>query len=305
MRKANTELFDRFTDTSMLRVDLKHILCALLCIGAVLIQPAFFFAWAEDLPEAGGGRGRVLVADSSGISAEELQPVRSEPFVPEGLARAIIGEDDRVAVPKPEVYPYSTIARIEVTGACGHTWDGTGFMIGRNFLLTAAHCLFCPEHRMGAEKAVFCFGYRNRRNCMLRYEGEWTAFVGTDFASGYDQGAMAEDWCFVRFEENIGEETGWLGFNTPEDGELNSRIYKAVGYRKEELKYALGAAAAYDARLFTCPADTIQGNSGGPYLFEDQYADGIIVAEDRRNQLNIGRRLTPEIWSLMRQEGYQ
>lgn len=299
---------------------MKQSVFRLLCAGLVmslLALPAFFSAAAEGVQESpvphaageensfpDGRNGTVRLADRTAALPETAEQIRLEPFIPDSLQKVVIGTDDRVAVLKPETYPYSTVALIEAAGACGHSWTGTGFMIGENDLLTAAHCLFCPEHRMGAERAVFRFGYRNQRNCLVTYSGEWTAVVGTDFSSGYDSEAMSEDWCFVRFGENIGEETGWLGFSTPGDAELNSGFYTVPGYRDEEMKYSAGYAAAYDARLFTCTADTVRGYSGGPLLSEDYFAEGIIVAEDTNNQLNIGRRLTPELLLMMRQEGF-
>lgn len=253
-----------------------------------------------------GAPGQVMIAAKGREASDSGETITVEPYVPESLDRVIVGTDNRVPVRNAQEYPYSAIANMKVTGGCGCKWECTGYMVGRNFLLTAAHCMICPDHGRWADCITFWFGYRNERNYLCKYTGNWQATAGTSFDGGYSFEEMTGDWCYVKLEENIGEQTGWLGFSTASDDEILSRFYTVAGYRDNQLKYDRGSAAVYDRNLITFRADDVAGNSGGPIFLNDtDIADAIIIAEDAAAEINIGRRITVEIWKYMQEDGYQ
>ncbi len=271
--------------------------------------PVHFLEASSDAEK--GSAGSVCLADPAGPVPETLPDIHVKGFIPNALKRAVIGADDRIQVNDTEKYPFSAIASMKVTLDCGHEWECSGFMIGKNFLLTAAHCVVCPTHSAHASHILFYFGYNSEGSYLYQYDGPWNAVTGTEFPSGYDFNAMSEDWCIIRLDQNVGEQTGWLDFSVASDSEIGSRRYLAAGYRDGKLKYASGTAEVYDPRLMTFDADQVQGNSGGPLLlsFADQdtvcSVDGIIIAENVDLQTNIGRRIDWNIWNSLLEAGYQ
>ena len=260
--------------------------------------------------EQEGSEGKVIIAEQQEEPAESAE-VSVEPFVPDNLNKAVIGADDRVQVTDTKQYPYSAIANMKVTGECGCRWECTGFMVGKRYLMTAAHCMICTDHNRWAKNITFYFGYRSNSNYLYKYTGGWSATAGTDFPNGYVFDAMENDWCFVRFDKKVGEQTGWIGFNVASDNEINSRFYQVTGYRDNKLKYAYGFASVYDNKLIIHTVDEVSGNSGGPiYLYNaNNYdatrADAIIVAESLSGDYNIGRRITNNVWNSMKKDGYE
>ena len=114
-----------------------------------------------------GGYGTVEIRDHGPeAAAEEVGAEEYKPFIPDDLEKTVFGKDDSITVSNPASYPFSAIAYMEVTGKCGCDWTASGYMVGTDKMLTAAHCLFCTEHWEQAEKIIFYFGYKNRRNYM-------------------------------------------------------------------------------------------------------------------------------------------
>ena len=141
----------------------KWIVLTLIC--TLLLMPA---AWAEEDNE-----GTVIVIDDW-TATEDAAPEASteeDPFVPDTVGRAVFNADGRVTVFNPAAYPYSAIAYMDIVGTCGDHWSGTGFMVGKNRLLTASHCLVCSDHSAWAKTIDFYFGYKSRRNYLYRYSG--------------------------------------------------------------------------------------------------------------------------------------
>lgn len=109
------------------------------------------------------------------------------------LSTHIIGNDDRVTIKNTMNYPYSAIGYIEATMTCGCNWTGTGFMVGRRGMLTAAHCLVCQKHGAYASYANFYFGLTPNSggfSYQYTYQGSYTFWVGTTFRNGYDSDAV-------------------------------------------------------------------------------------------------------------------
>ena len=257
-----------------------------------------------------GAAGTVTPADPPVSASGEEVPVITEGFVPDRLNKVVIGEDDRIQVFDTAEYPFSAIANMKVTGECGENWECTGFMVGKNFLLTAAHCMYCPEHQKWAQNVTFYFGYKSNSNCLMKYTGGWNAVVGTTFPEGYDFSGMSDDWCYVKLEKNVGEETGWLSFRCAADSEINEQGYVVAGYRNNRLKYCYGEATVSDDHLILFDADDQPGNSGGPIFFtgaegEKACADAIIAAECTEPLINIGRRISRYMYDCMVRDGYQ
>ena len=215
-----------------------------------------------------------------------------EPHLADGQEKTVFGTDDRITVENPFDYPYSAIAMLVVKGECGETWTGTGFMIGEDMMMTAAHCLVCPEHGKWAEEITMYFGYRSAKNYALKYAGGWTARVGNTFTDlAYSRRG---DYAFIQLKRDVGNQTGWFGKSFRyEDGEFPDPNYYVAGYREGELKYDVGPVAIWDEDLLQYNMDTLSGNSGCPVFTEDGYVIAINIASD--DHYNYGYRLNREL----------
>ena len=245
--------------------------------------------------------GTITFAEFGSIESHSDQANnRIEPFVPVGLEKVYIGPDDRITVSNTALYPYSAIAYMEATGKCGCPWVCTGFMVYKNILVTAAHCMVCSKHNEWADQVTFYFGYKNRSNYLYKYNEGWNAYAGTLFPNGYDYVAEENDWCVVKFNMNVGEITGYFGLNQATDSEINSHYYKLAGYRDELLKYDTGFAEVLNDRLMLVYIDALPGNSGSPVFTSDYYAEGIWVAYNETKEENYALRLPSDLWDYLK-----
>lgn len=256
---------------------------------------------AEDM----GGEGTVIVVDPpAGMPAADVAQQDTQPFIPEGLSKAdlIVEEPDdgvdgtvfgvgavRVTVSNPLEYPYSAIAYMKTHFECGCDKEGTGFMVDRDRLLTAAHCLVCPYHGAWADRITFYFGYKNSKTYAYKYDGRWTAYAGNLFSS--KEYIMDWDYGCVKLYEPVGDSVGWFGcsWGLPDNFFYIEYLYIA-GYRDAILKYDGGYAAPYGSQHIMYTMDMQPGNSGGPVFTEDYHAVAINIAED--DSFNYGYRLS-------------
>lgn len=226
---------------------------------------------------------------------EECEP--DEPFDPEEADKKIIGKDNRKTIKNPGKYPYSAIALLQIKFPCekGYTTYGTAFMVSRNKALTAAHCLFCPDHRQWATQIVFNFGYRKGKGSVYRYTGGWKAHIATTFPYGY---SGDNDWGVIKLDKNVGDRTGWFGMWPQVSSQIKSTKYYTAGYRDGKLKRGHGKLHLLDSKHYKFTIDTQQGNSGGPIFRKYKggyYAVGIITTEWLFINRNSGVRLTEAI----------
>ena len=87
------------------------------------------------------------------------------PFVCDENERSIIGEDGRITIADRTAFPYSAIAYLDISDACGCMKKSTGFMASRNCMLTAGQGFMVER--------VLCElgGYALCRRCFGRFAG--------------------------------------------------------------------------------------------------------------------------------------
>ena len=242
---------------------------------------------ATEADEGGEGTVEFFEVPELDPTAEEVL-TETEPFIPDGMEKTIFNEDDRITVKNPSKFPYSAIAYLNVTGECGCTWTGTGFMVSKDQMLTAGHCLRCIKHYKWPKKITFYFGYKNARSYLYKYTGRWRIYVG----NLYEDREYTTDWDFgcIRFAQNVGDRTGWFGSRYGlSDKQLDMKFMNVAGYRDGVLKYDTGFVEVLSSQHLKYRMDTLPGNSGGPVYDPDYYAVGINIAQN--NSYNIGFRL--------------
>lgn len=275
---------------------MKRMFAALL---ALLMMLSLTPAMAE------GSTGIATPADTSLQEAaqmvrspEALPEVSLTPFTPDTLDKAIIGADDRITISNTGVYPYSAIAYLEVTGRCGCNWTASGFMVGRDCLMTGAHCVFCGDHNQSAEHIVMYFGYKSHKNYLLKYDGDTNYWYGTNV---YENGKFNTDWdfAFIKLRKPVGDTTGWFGLSVRSDSELTGARFEVAGYRDGLLKKDWGTTSIRNQYVITYDSDTLPGNSGCPVFTSDYYVVAINVAQvsdsNDVGMYNIGRRITQDL----------
>ncbi len=277
---------------------MKKWISLFLVISLLLVSLTGF---AEDSePEEGDGSGELFFVDEEEIETqlEDLEPV--EPYSPEELEKAVIGADNRVTVSNPSQWPYSAIALMDVTGECGDHWNGTGFLVGdTGIFLTAAHCLYCPEHSKPAKNIKFYFGYKSSKNIYYKYTGDWKGYVGNTF-SGKEY-TIYKDYGVVKIDKKVPKKVGWFGaYWADSDKDIQKYYAYVAGYRDGKLRYDSGYLNVLDSDHVQFTMDEVAGNSGGPIYTSDGYAIGIIIAETTNQYgtpiYNVGYRLTHELW---------
>ena len=219
--------------------------------------------------------------------------------------RAVIGTDARVTVRDVASHPFSAIASMEFTPSCRHgAWTSTGFLVGPDWLLTAGHCLFCPECHAGAKDMVLSFGYLGERNYFARYSGSgWHAWVSDSVLRG--ENYHEEDYAVISLDERIGDRTGFFGLNFALTGEdLQGRDFHVTGYAKGILRHGSERVQALSEQFLRHFADTEPGYSGCP-VYDDEYrAIAINTAAAEDGSENYAVRITPRLYALMRECGY-
>lgn len=231
--------------------------------------------------------GVVELAEEGGELPEDDEDEDEEAFIPEELDKTIFGSDDRVNV-KASSYPYSAIAYMVVKAQCGCSWSGTGFMVSKNRMLTAAHCLVCTRHGKWAKNLTLYFGRTSAKKYVYKYSGKWYAWAGDTFPNK----SYRTDWDYacVKLYKNVGDKTGWLKpVWKSKDSELKSTWITVAGYRDGKLKAAAGTVTPIGSNHLGYTIDTQPGSSGGPVFDADYKVYGINIAENNTN--NVGYRI--------------
>ena len=254
---------------------------------------------------ASEAEGNIIILDDFTGTIQETDP--GKPYKPEHLSevgKTVIGLDNREIITDPDLYPFSAIAYMDVTSSCSHDgWYGSGFMIGSNLLLTAGHCVFCPECHAPAQEISFYFGYINERNYLACNRGSnWSVYVPRQVAEGKDYNMC--DYAIFQLNEDIGEKTGYFSmrYDIPDD-ELTGLVCHVTGYRDGILKHDMEKVNPQNKWYLVHYADMEPGNSGCPVYDEDNYVIAINSAEAEDGAQNYAVRITADIYGQIEKYG--
>lgn len=137
---------------------------------------------------------------------------------------------------------------------------GTGFMVYSNIMLTAGHCMYNLSGGNVEEMRVYKMQNSSTRNSTYYYPASWllsASYKGTA-DSNYD-------WCVVKLQDSIGNQTGWFGYGVAS----SSKTVTVSGYPDSSGYYfyqyknggTLSLASSY---RFSHTCSTLGGESGAP-----------------------------------------
>ncbi len=144
--------------------------------------------------------------------------------------QAIIGSDNRTRVYSIKADPYYRIGFLYITDASGGTHIGTGFLISKNYMLTAAHCV----HMSGKPvKSVTAYFGANGNNYGVSAS---SSVVG--WCSSYPSNkSIANDWGYIKLSSNAGSTCGWFSIGYTTDTDLKSANFTTCGYPGDKVSY--------------------------------------------------------------------
>lgn len=283
---------------------MKHTRRLALLMALMLMFTMLPAAYAEAVDEEEGAATPMIEEELSSDEAAAAAGVEMEPFAPEDMIqKAIIGIDNRITVDNPSVYPYSAIAYLKVTAECGCSWSGSGFMVGPDAMMTAAHCVVCSEHGKTAEKITAYFGYTSEKNYLYKYSKGTTYWYNTNYDyKGNTTKNIAWDYAYIKLKERVGDKVGWFAMRAESDDVLDFSAFELAGYRDGVLKTGWGMTNVENEYIITYTNDTLPGNSGSPVFTDDYYVVAVHIAS-REGGKNVGRRITSTLLNSMRKNG--
>ena len=280
---------------------------------------------------------RVLCADEieiettdliSGDISTETIPYYDEdstfPFSPGYLGNVendyspnrIIIPDDRTIVENTTRVPYRFIGKIYYTNNLGNTCEGgTGFLVGQNIVLTAAHCAY---HKGNTIKSLtFIPGL----NGSVKPYGEYTVTkvhvpklykneIEIQTGNEYTPIMQKYDYAVLELDRNAGVTLGYFGLggygSSYNRNNLEGKNVTVAGYPKDKggkLYRHKAAVESFNAEgyLIFYSVDTEDGQSGSPVIFPIQwryYVVGIHTSAYSET-LNRGRYITKNIVNLV------
>jgi Trypsin len=122
--------------------------------------------------------------------------------------------DGRLQVDARE-YPWSAIGRVNLAGQgfCN------GILIGANYVLTQAHCLYATREGRWWQpfELHFVAGYQHETFLANAPVASFTVAPGYNPAGGASLANLTNNWAVLVLGEAIGNETGWLGIEWDSD----------------------------------------------------------------------------------------
>lgn len=216
------------------------------------------------------------------VRAPELRPLVVRPAFEYGDAHLVngrgviitqedpIGRDDREQVHPTSVWPYRATGQIIVKFPNGQRCIGTGCLIGKRHVLTAAHNLFEPSMGGRAVRADFI----PARDGETAPYGESLA-VKIWYPLAYEQGDARADYALLWLASDVGEQVGYYKVQPHAPAELVNQEVSIAGYAVDKpgsgknLWGARNAVAYADEDFLHYIVDTGGGQSGSGIFLKD------------------------------------
>jgi len=292
--------------------------------AALLVAPVAALASDANTPisargasfnaESFGGTARVSKgfegkAYSSGISAALSQTLSDDDVsalldtIPVGTG-SIIGPDERKLVKNTKKYPYRAVVLIRFKTPEGSS-RCTGWMINKNTLATAGHCLYKPgvgwynykKYKMYPGYTGSSAPYGSCKAKDLYTVAGWA----NDGRDDYDYGA-------IKLKCKVGKKTGWFGYFWT-SASLQGKKIKIAGYPGDKPLTqwrSKGTVKVSQVRRVYYDNDTFGGMSGSPVYFKKSdcgqcsmavHAYGVNPAASYPdNTYNHGTRITEDVY---------
>lgn len=207
-----------------------------------------------------------------------------------------IGEDNRVKVSNTSLYPYSAVCYMEVSyQGTSEISIGTAFMVGDNIALTAAHCIYEEGYSVKEVKV-----WPGKDGYGLWNNPFGTAEQVTVFSPNWGPGNYADenDWAIIVLDDDIGNSTGWFGFEW-QHADAKNRTLTISGYPVSDRYYQYTASdmvVELNQYHILHRIDTGEGQSGAPLYNSDNIVYGIHT-QGYDNSRNMANRITLPIYN--------
>lgn len=204
----------------------------------------------------------------------------------------IIGTDDRTEISNTRKFPYSAVVHIYVEFMHGkEAFEGTGFLVADNIVVTSAHLLYKKEYDGWATSVTVKPGRNGILSMPYGLAKAKKVAVSTQWEETKDYNY---DWGAIKTAHSIVGNPGKFSMTTVEDSwNIPAKI---IGYpgEKEYKQYEMSdlAMTVGDYSL-GYQIDTTAGQSGSPILNENNVAIG--VHSRAGDGHNFGIRFTPNV----------
>lgn len=207
---------------------------------------------------------------------------------------AVIETDDREQITDTTKTPYRWLGRVGYTMEDGRKNYCTGFLVSKNTVVTAGHCLSWTETDITFTPGV---------------NGDDTPFPTAKATQiWYDNKVFLpnpqQDWGIIKLDTPIGDKVGWFGMAIPNDEDLIGRHATVIGYPitypgkpEATLWKDRNVITGITPIEITHNIDTTRGQSGGPILSDTNTVYGIHKGGSAH--ANVGNRMTTELFNLI------
>ncbi|MDZ4688921.1 MAG: trypsin-like peptidase domain-containing protein [Planctomycetaceae bacterium] len=257
-------------------------------------------------------------ADDSKSRAEQhfiVRGKRAKPLRQPGSAlETVLGDvDRRKHILETDLSPWRMICALEIEGANGLSFIGTGWFAGPRTVVTAGHCVFDPVE-MG--------GWAQRIRVVPGRDGDIDPPFGSEVSTRFsasDRWQQAQDpdydYGVIHLSQDLGTKPGHFGLAVLPDAELHERLLNVSGYPitpgggKDQYFHANRVKAVTARRVFY-DIDTVGGQSGSPvWAYLDGSDDPVVIGIHAYGvggtpaalsvHANSGPRLLPEVLELI------
>jgi len=245
-------------------------------------------------------RANAARAGSRAVTSVAGSPGRAKPRRDQIRPERIFGRDLRERVEDTTVYPFSAMCKIFVTFPSGAVYTTSGTMVSPRHVLTSGHTVYNHDEGGWPVEILVTPGLDGDYAPYGTVEAvDWMAFDGWVRNANFDH-----DMGIITVGEDIGDETGWLGFSYVSS--LRNSTLNLVGY-PTDLEGGLAQYLDYGRSLGKSAyevyyrLDTYEGTSGaGVYeiLRSGRYIVAVNSWETART--NGGCRVTRQKFNQMR-----
>lgn len=264
-------------------------------------------ALAETVTATLGGPERAAAADNAPSTVGLLGAAEATYGSPATFAmpESVIGDDGRRRIENTDDYPWRVHASLRITARDGSIWIGTAFFIAPRVLATAGHNLYLHgpvAARRGWVNSIQVMPGRNEADLPFgsvvssnfHSVRGWTEPEGGNPDPDYDYGVIILDE-----DDDLGNQTGWIGFGTYSDATLRSTTGNLSGYPKDlgngaQQWYMARRIDSVSSRRIFYDIDTFGGQSGSAvYRIKDgsRFAIGIHAYGVGSRPLNSATRI--------------